>query len=202
MLTLSHPPPFSPSLSLASLRSPTRFEIFETLRKLALTGGLIVFDPGTPAQICISMLICLFSMRVYAEYQPFIEESVDILAETAQWQLFFTMFGALAIRTNIRSEDPDAMKAFDGVLALIQFMSFFVVIVQHGRVAPMMYKKYKGQLDEELKKRNLFGYKADPNPEAEVPVKSADIELTVAKMGSKTPTEIVVVKEAVQESRL
>ena len=101
------------------------FEVFETWRKLMLTSGLIFFSPGerrlrdseakvcqglgvltlfasrvagSASQIIVSILICLLSMRVYSGYKPFIYETDDKLAETAQWQLFFTLFGALMLR--------------------------------------------------------------------------------------------------------
>jgi len=67
------------------------FEVVETLRRLLLTGGLLFLNPGTGGQIAASMVMCLGAMRIYAGYKPFIEDSNDVLAETAQWQLFFTM---------------------------------------------------------------------------------------------------------------
>ena len=67
------------------------FEVVETLRRLLLTGGLLFMNPGTGGQIAASMVMCLGAMRIYAGYKPFIEDSNDVLAETAQWQLFFTM---------------------------------------------------------------------------------------------------------------
>ena len=79
------------------------FECFETLRKLALTGFLVFLVPGTAAQIVISMLMCMFSMRVYAGYKPFIKVSNDRFSEVAQWQLYFTMLGALAMKVVSRS---------------------------------------------------------------------------------------------------
>jgi len=60
------------------------FEVFETLRKLALTGGLVFLKPGTGSQIIMSMILCLGSMRVYAGYKPFIENKVDTFAEVSQ----------------------------------------------------------------------------------------------------------------------
>ena len=42
------------------------FEVFETLRKLMLTGDLAFLKTGTGAQICMAMLMCLAAMRVYA----------------------------------------------------------------------------------------------------------------------------------------
>ena len=81
------------------------FECVETVRKLMLTSGLIFFNAGTASQIAVAIFICLFSMRVYAGYKPFIKETHDRLAETAQWQLFFTLFGGLLIKVDVTTED-------------------------------------------------------------------------------------------------
>ena len=51
--------------------------MIETVRKLALTGLLVVLVPGTAGQIAISMIISVLSMRVYSGCKPFIEESHD-----------------------------------------------------------------------------------------------------------------------------
>ena len=75
------------------------FEIFETVRRLVLTAGMVVLVPGSPLQIAISMILCLISMRVYAMYSPFISARDDVLAEIMQWQIFFTMFAALLMKT-------------------------------------------------------------------------------------------------------
>jgi hypothetical protein len=42
------------------------FEVFETLRKLALTGFLVFLAPGTAAQVTISIFMCMGAMRIYA----------------------------------------------------------------------------------------------------------------------------------------
>ena len=77
------------------------FEVFETVRRLLLTGGLVLFNPGTSSQIVASLIICLLSVRVYSGYDPFIDEKHDRLVEVAQWQLFFTLLGSLCIRVKI-----------------------------------------------------------------------------------------------------
>ena len=107
------------------------FEVFETLRKLALTGGLVFLKPGTASQIMMSMILCLGSMRIYAGYKPFIEDKVDTFAEVAQWQLFFTMFAALAIRVNVDGESLQDRNAFDVMLVILQFIAPFSVVVHY-----------------------------------------------------------------------
>ena len=61
------------------------FEVFETLRRLILTGGQIFLKPGTASQIILNILICMVSMRIYAKFEPFIDFNHDRLAEAAQW---------------------------------------------------------------------------------------------------------------------
>jgi len=96
------------------------FEVFESLRRLILTGGQVFLSPGTASQIVISMCICLGSMRVYAQYTPFINVKHDRLAEIAQWQTFFTMFAALCIKVDITSEDGYNQLLFDYALVGLQ----------------------------------------------------------------------------------
>ncbi|GMH64269.1 hypothetical protein TrST_g3626 [Triparma strigata] len=96
------------------------FEVFETLRKLMLTGGLVFLKPGTGAQIIMAMLMCLAAMRVYAAKKPFIEGDIDTISEAAQWQLFFVMFSALAMRVNLDGESLQEQKAMDYMMLSIQ----------------------------------------------------------------------------------
>ena len=42
------------------------FEVFETLRKLVLTGFLVFVAPGTAAQVLFSLVMCIGAMRVYS----------------------------------------------------------------------------------------------------------------------------------------
>jgi hypothetical protein len=98
------------------------FECVETVRKLMLTSGLIFFNAGTASQIPVVIFICLFSMRVYAGYQPFIMETHDLLAEVAQWQLFLTLFGSLLIKVDVITEDGYSQQIFGDVMAAVQFV--------------------------------------------------------------------------------
>jgi hypothetical protein len=62
-------------------------EVFETVRKLALTGFLVFMAPGTATQIVMSMLMSLVAVRIYCGTRPFIDPFNDKLAEVALWQL-------------------------------------------------------------------------------------------------------------------
>jgi hypothetical protein len=49
------------------------FEIFETLRKLALTGFLVFIAPGTTAQVVVSLVMSMVALGVYLKTEPFID---------------------------------------------------------------------------------------------------------------------------------
>ncbi|GMH70768.1 hypothetical protein TL16_g05490 [Triparma laevis f. inornata] len=128
------------------------FEVVETLRKLMLSGGLVILGKSL-GQIIASMLICLGSMRVFAGCEPYIEYNVDIFNEMSQWQIFFAMFAALLIKVedmrgeagNFRSE-----KAFDLILLFTQMIApLFLVLMVVIRGKNLV----KGCYDFVLKKR-------------------------------------------------
>jgi hypothetical protein len=106
------------------------FEIFETCRRLLLTGGQVLLQPGTPTQIMLNLIICIFSMRVYALYKPFVDGNDDQLAEVAQWELFFTVLAALCIKVGIDDEDGYNRNVFDGVLVSLQFIIPLLLVYQ------------------------------------------------------------------------
>ena len=71
------------------------FEVVEVSRRLALSGCLVLFGPGSTVQGVVSVLICLLSIKVYGYWAPLRDDKDDLLQEVAQWQLFFVLFAAL-----------------------------------------------------------------------------------------------------------
>lgn len=74
------------------------FEIFETMRRLVLTGGLKMLKPGTSEQIFLAMIICLGTQRLHSGKNPFVRPTTGLMSEMLQWQLVAAVFTALAIR--------------------------------------------------------------------------------------------------------
>ncbi|GMI22709.1 hypothetical protein TeGR_g13157 [Tetraparma gracilis] len=108
------------------------YEVFETLRRLLLTGGLLFVSPGSAAQIAVSLMMSIASTRVLAGYKPFADSANDALAEAVQWQLYLTMFGSLLIRVNVDGENLQDRAAFDAVLVAVQFAAVGVGIVRYA----------------------------------------------------------------------
>ena len=96
---------------------------------MVLTAGVSFLDSGTGANILFSIILCLFSMRIYSGYKPFVDEKLDKLAELMQWQLIFTMVAALAMKANLAEESEQNQRKFDVLLVLIQFGSASVIAV-------------------------------------------------------------------------
>ncbi|GMH49607.1 hypothetical protein TrRE_jg13279 [Triparma retinervis] len=106
------------------------FEVFETLRKLALTGFLVFLAPGTAAQVLFSLVMCINAMRVYSVKKPFIEDFNDRFSEIAQWQLFYTLLAALAMKVNLDNENLQDKGYFDLLLTLLQFMPALLLTIK------------------------------------------------------------------------
>ena len=77
------------------------FEVFEVLRRLALSGVLVLFGPGSAVQAGMSILICSASIKMYSLYNPFREDDDDFLQELAQWQLFMVLLSTVFARMEI-----------------------------------------------------------------------------------------------------
>ena len=101
------------------------FEVFETLRKLSLTGFLVFLAPGTGLQIVIAIMITIFSLVVYVSLKPFQDPYANKLAIVAQCQLLVTIFCALAIK--LKMDGLQDHQSLDGFLICTQVIPFFLV---------------------------------------------------------------------------
>jgi hypothetical protein len=94
---------------LASAYQPHAFmfEVVECFRRLMLSSLLILVPEDNATQEILAVFICLFSIKIYSYYEPFIEIRDDMLSECTQWQLFFVLFAALMIRVDASSSDTE-----------------------------------------------------------------------------------------------
>ncbi|GMI40505.1 hypothetical protein TrCOL_g10999 [Triparma columacea] len=105
------------------------FEVFETLRKLALTGFLVFLAPGTAAQVLFSLIMCFFALVAYRDRRPFVSEFTDKFNNAAQLQLFFTLLGALAMKVNLDNENLQNKGYFDMILTGVQFVPTLIATI-------------------------------------------------------------------------
>ena len=66
-----------------------------------LTAVLSVVDPGSSAQNVLSILMALLYIKLYSFFSPYSNIDDNVLAETGQFQVFFTFFGALIMQSSL-----------------------------------------------------------------------------------------------------
>jgi hypothetical protein len=74
------------------------FEIVETGRRLMLTGVLSVAGEGTSGQVVFGILLAVLYTKIYGYYQPYELQETSVVAELAQYQIFFSFFGTLVVQ--------------------------------------------------------------------------------------------------------
>jgi hypothetical protein len=81
------------------------FEIFETFRRLALTGGLGAAVPGSNTQLALGMLISFSASMVVTGKTPYVADRDNFLAISTNVQIFFALMTALVLK---KSEEGGA----------------------------------------------------------------------------------------------
>ena len=92
------------------------FEVVETTRRLMLTAVLSVIASGSSSQVVCGILLSVGYMKIYAYYQPYSLEESSVLAELAQYQIFFSFFGSLIIQNSLL---PAAFNKVVGVMMIL-----------------------------------------------------------------------------------
>lgn len=73
-------------------------EVVETIRRLLLTGALVLVGENSTMQIVVGILLAQLFIKLYAYYQPFEKQSLDFLSEVATYQVLMVMFIMLLLR--------------------------------------------------------------------------------------------------------
>jgi len=76
------------------------FEVFETARRLAMTGVLGAISPGSTLQLGAGILMAVVGFGVYCLCMPCIETKDDILGVLTNFQIFLVMLTALVMKVS------------------------------------------------------------------------------------------------------
>jgi len=98
------------------------FESFDFLRRLALTGLMVVLVPGSALQSFIGVLIALGGLIAYLQWKPFVEDTSDWVAVCCQLSTFFVFLSALMIQVNAVAH----RNGFAAVLSVVTLMPAFI----------------------------------------------------------------------------
>ena len=116
------------------------FEFVEVLRRLLLSGVLVLFGPGSVVQSAASILICSASIKAYSLYQPFRSDDDDFLQEVAQVQLFLVLLAAILMRVDA-SDDSDDDQTYLGWLLVAVLVPGYALMVY------LCVKEWRAQAD-------------------------------------------------------
>ena len=97
------------------------YEVLESVRRISLSGMLVVFGPGSNRQLIIGCVVSLIFLRVNSCYAPHVGDEDNLLSEICDWQLFLILFITLLLKV-------DAVDETSGIILLLVllFVVFFL----------------------------------------------------------------------------
>jgi len=106
------------------------FEIVQMMRKMILTGGLMVFKPGSPIQIVAGVLVCFFYLVLWINTKPFVMEDEDRLEQVASVQLFVSLLLGLILKYRGMVEFEQSLRSAEVVKSTEdQALDVFLVLL-------------------------------------------------------------------------
>jgi hypothetical protein len=117
------------------------FEIFETLRKLSLTGFMVFMAPGTAGQVVISLVMSITALAVNLGLGPYKEVYNNHLSLVSNIQLVVTLIGALAMKANLDEANLSKSSTFDIFMTSVQFVPVLLLSIYILMVARKATKK-------------------------------------------------------------
>lgn len=105
-----------------------------------------------PLALAFSYILLLLPLLIWLLNSCFLvlaaANAVNIVNEAAQWQLFFVMFSALAMRVNLDNESLQDRKAFD--LLMLSIQGFAPVIAIVAKAFSLMFQRKDKEFEDEL----------------------------------------------------
>ena len=101
------------------------WECLEMVKKMMLTGGLILLSPGSSAQILLGILVVLMYLCLVLKYSPYNEDDDDFLQNVATGAILLTLIGGLALRADDAGEGYYESKVMGSLFIFIN-VSIFV----------------------------------------------------------------------------
>ena len=108
------------------------FEVVESWRRLMLSSMLVLFDDDSLVRSTVAIFVCLFNIKIFSYYEPFVDYDDDRLAEAAQWQLFVVLFAVLLIHMEKLSNDDDYL--LSPFLIMVTTFSFILMLALFARI--------------------------------------------------------------------
>ena len=128
------------------------FEVVETARRLTLTAIISVIKAGSPLQIVCGMMFSFSFLKVYNYFQPYKDIESAILSEIAQYQVYFTFFGALIVQNSLLGESFNPAM---GVLLVLVNLSSLIVGLMFEIKAYMVSQEQNKSVQDAHGEKNI-----------------------------------------------
>jgi len=108
------------------------FEFGCTMRKMILTGALVLFGAGTTPQVVTALAVCILWLTLIANLNPFGDDVDDRLAQVEAIQILFTLLIGLVLQLQATSEEgtKEEENALGVVLILLNLAVIALAFVQ------------------------------------------------------------------------
>jgi hypothetical protein len=118
--------------------------VFNLMRKLLLSGVLIFFKPGSPAQLMIAMVIGLCCLLLFTKIYPYVDSMNNMLDLFAQFCVFLTLFGAMMDKVDFGPQTKNSVRGDflqDGLVMVNLGVPLLGAVLAIGSVA-YEYRRY------------------------------------------------------------
>jgi hypothetical protein len=112
------------------------FEIFETARRLAMTGVLGAISPGSDVQLASGIVMTVMGTMVYCTCLPFIDLKDNVLGVLTNLQIFLVMLTAMVMKHNPKGVGEEGV----GALLIVLNALCVIVFVTFGLAQAYAYK--------------------------------------------------------------
>ena len=108
------------------------FEFGCTMRKMILTGALVLFGAGTSPPVVTALAVCILWLTLIANLNPFGDDVDDRLAQVEAIQILFTLLIGLVLQLQATSEEgtKEEENALGVVLILLNLAVIALALVQ------------------------------------------------------------------------
>lgn len=99
------------------------------IKKMLLTGGLVLVAPGSSAQIMLGALIALVYLLAFVKASPYEEDADDVLEFVCTLAILLTLLGGFALKTQPSACALGTADAADGTKCYLRTTSFSFLLL-------------------------------------------------------------------------
>ena len=129
------------------------------MRKMILTGALVLLGAGTTAQIISALAVCILWLTLIANFKPFSESVDDRLAQVEGLQVLFTLLVGLVLQLEAPLAEDEATSTIDeatmGTLLVTLNCTVVVLALLQQPIVLLLAARVRRTMSRLATKRNV-----------------------------------------------